>query len=211
MMRLNLHSIGLGRKLQKIPAPYKVAVIVVLNVAIFAAFFFLVLSDQFEVKKRLDNDYQALRRDLDRITTIKNNMPKYRAEYTSVQEKLKDVLIQLPERKDIPNLLRNISSIGTESGTRVKYFEPKALVNKEFYGELPFDIKYSGAFQNIGYFFDGVRKLDRIIDITSFSLEAKGVPGKMYLEGQCQAKAYVYLHEAPKEKKEAKGGPPAKK
>ncbi len=97
MMRLNLHSIGLGRKIQKIPVPYKVAVIVILNVVIFAAFFLLVLSDQFEVRKRLDNDYAALRRDLDRITTIKNNMPKYRAEYTAVQEKLKEVLIQLPE------------------------------------------------------------------------------------------------------------------
>ena len=34
-------------------------------------------------------------------------------------------------------------------------------------------MRYTGSYHSIGYFFDGIRKLERIIHITSFSLEAK--------------------------------------
>ena len=162
-------------------------------------------------KAKLGQEYGSLRADLDRVTAIRANMGKYRAEYTRSREKLQEVLVQLPETKDVPNLLRSISGVSAESGAKVKYFEPKAVVNKEFYGEVPVDIKFSGSFHNIGYFFDGVRKLDRIIDITSFTLDAKGPASKTVLEGECQAKTYVYLHEAPAPKKDNKGAPVAKK
>jgi type IV pilus assembly protein PilO len=211
MMRLELRSFGVRNLFGKIGTGYKLAAIVILNALVFGAFFFLVLGAQFETRSRLAEEYATLKKDLAKVTAIKNNMEKYRAEYARTREKLKEVLVQLPERKDIPNLLRNISGIGTESGIKIKYFEPKTLVNKEFYGELPFEIKFAGSFYNIGYFFDGIRKLDRVIDITSFTIDAKGPLAKMVLEGQCQAKTFIYIQGAPAEKKESKGGSPVKK
>jgi type IV pilus assembly protein PilO len=149
---------------------------------------------------------------------IKNNMPKFRHEYAQIQELLQQTLKQLPETKDIPNLLRNVSNIGSETRLKITYFEPKALQNKEFYAELPFSIRYSGPFHNIGYFFDGIRKLERIINITSFTLtsDPKAIPARMVLSGECVATTYVYMREQPKQikkdqKKEGKGEAPAKK
>ncbi len=211
MIKLDLNTSGISRAFNKIPMAYKIVAVAAINILIFAAVFMTLLTPQFEVKSRLAGEYDQLVKDLNKVTVIKNNMPKYRKEYAQTQEALKAVLRQLPERKDIPNLLRNVSAVGTESGTKIKFFEPKALVNKEFYGELPFEIRYSGSFHNIGYFFDGVRKLERIIDISSFSLDAKGPPAKVVLEGTCMAKTYVYLQDAQREKKDGKGAEPVKK
>ena len=88
------------------------------------------------------------------------------------------------------------------------------MQNKEFYAELPFSVKLSGPFHNVGYFFDGIRKLERIINITSFSIspEQAKVSGKLNLVGECTATTYVYLKQQPKkqekkdEKKDGKGG-----
>jgi type IV pilus assembly protein PilO len=115
-----------------------------------------------------------------------------------MQELLQDVLKQLPETKDIPNLLRNITSVSEETRLKIKYFEPKDIKNKEFYSELPFEIKFSGPFHSAAFFFDGVRKMDRLVNITNFSLEAKGTPRNVVLEGSCSANAYVYQKERPK-------------
>jgi type IV pilus assembly protein PilO len=86
---------------------------------------------------------------------------------------------------------------------KITYFEPKTMQNKEFYAELPFSIRYSGPFHNIGYFFDGVRKLERIINISSFTLtsDPKAIPSRMILNGDCVAKTYVYIKEPPKQDK----------
>ncbi len=214
MMKLGFNASGITKALDKIPTTYTVIAVLAINALIFAAAYMTVFMPQQEQKASMASEYAKLKNDLDRVTVIKNNMNRYRQEYAQTRENLRAVLRQLPEKKDIPNLLRSVSTVGAESGTKIKYFEPKSIINKEFYGEMPLEMKFSGSFHNIGYFFDGIRKLERIIDIYSFSLDAKGSPVKVTLEGTCMARTYVYVHEPQKPKgqpqKSAKDGTSAK-
>ena len=211
-MKIGIDSKAISRKIIKIPRIYKLIIILVLNIVIFGVIFHFIISPQIETKDKLVSEYQALKKDLDRLVNIKNNMNKYRQEYAQMQELLRSMLRQLPESKDIPNLLRNVTNVGEETRLKLKFFEPKQLQNKEFYAELPFEIKFSGPFHNVAYFFDGIRKLERIINITSFSLVGTGPMTKMSIEGACTARAYVYLRTPEKaSKKDGKSEQPAKK
>jgi type IV pilus assembly protein PilO len=207
---------GIGNKLSRMSKGQKLFIVIGLNIILFVFLFFFLINPLIDTKKKLTNDYQLVKKDLDKLVEIKNNMEKYRKEYAQMQEVLGDILRQLPETKDIPNLLRNVSAIGTETRVKVTYFEPGAVQNKDFYGEFPFKFKFAGPFHNIGYFFDGIRRMERVIDIRNFTLIAKGAPPHIVLEGDGSAKSYVYLKEQPKpqpkdEKKDVKSGPPPKK
>lgn len=215
-MKLSVNYKGIGKKLPRMSKGQKLFIVIGLNVILFVFLFFFLINPMLDTKKKLNNDYQLVKKDLDRMVDIKNNMDKYRKEYVQMQEMLGQILRQLPETKDIPNLLRNVSSIGTEARVKVTYFEPGAVQNKDFYGEFPFKFKFVGPFHNVGYFFDGIRKMERVIDVRSFTLVAKGTPQRIVLEGEGSAKSYVYLKEQPKpqakdEKKDAKSGTPPKK
>ncbi|MDD5007703.1 MAG: type 4a pilus biogenesis protein PilO [Candidatus Omnitrophica bacterium] len=215
-MKIGIDPKTISRKIIKIPKIYKLIVILVLNIVIFGLIFHFIISPQIDTKNKLISEYQALQKDLNRLVTIKNNMDKYRKEYAQMQALLRSMLRQLPETKDIPNLLRNVTNVGEETRLKLKFFEPKKLQNKEFYAELPFEIKFSGPFHNVAYFFDGIRKLERIINITSFSLVGTGPMTKKSIEGACTARAYVYLREPEKaskkeNKKDGKSAQPAKK
>ena len=215
-MTLSTGFKDIGNKLTRMSKGQKLFIVIGLNIILFVFLFFFLINPLIDTKKKLTNDYQLVKKDLDRMVDIKNNMEKYRKEYAQMKEVLGDILRQLPETKDIPNLLRNVSAIGTETRVKVTYFEPGAVQNKDFYGEFPFKFKFVGPFHNIGYFFDGIRKMERVIDIRNFSLVAKGTPPKIVLEGDGSAKSYVYLKEYPKpqskdEKKDVKSGPPPKK
>lgn len=207
-MKTGINFSGIGKKLPKITKTQRLILVIGLNIIVFVLLFLFVINPVIETRKKLANEYQSVKRDLDGMIAIKNNMDKSRAEYAQTQESLQQLLRQLPETKDIPNLLRSMSAVGTETRVKVTYFEPGTVQNKDFYGEFPFKIRYSGTFHSIGYFFDGIRKMERLIDITSFSLVAKGAAPKVTLEGECSAKSYVYLKEQPKpskdEKKDAK-------
>ncbi len=202
MMKIDFGLNTIGKQIKNISNVYKLVIIIGLNVAIFASAFVFVISPQSEERRRLAGQYETVKKDLDRMLQIKNNMPKYREEYARLQETLDDMIRQLPEGRDVPNLLRSVSAVGSESKVKVTYFEPGPVQAKEFYGEFPLKIKYNGPFHNIGYFFDGIRKTERIIEIVDFSLVAKGPPNKIILEGECTARSYVYLKEPPKPKKE---------
>lgn len=221
MIKLSVDPSEIKKKIIKIPKTYKLIFCLFFNVLIFAALFYYFVMPQLETKRLLNEEHAKLKQELDNMVAIKNNMDKFRKEYAQLQELLQQMLKQLPETKDIPNLLRNVSNVGTETRLKITYFEPKPVQNKEFYAELPFNIRFSGPFHHVGYFFDGIRKLERIINVTSFSIspDPKKVAGKLNLIGDCTAKTYVYLKQQPKkekkeekkdEKKDGKGEAPKK-
>ena len=197
-MKAGFETKGLLRKIEKIPAQYKTIFILVLSLLTLACLVYFIAKPKWEEMKKLDSDYVKLQTELNGLTQMKNNLEKYRREYAQMQEQLQDILKQLPESKDIPNLLRNITSVSEETRLKIKYFEPKEIRNKEFYSELPFEIKFNGPFNSVASFFDDVRKLERLVNVTNFSLEAKGTSKSIIIEGSCSANAYVYLKEKPK-------------
>jgi type IV pilus assembly protein PilO len=203
MKRLEFDFRAINKKIAKIKRSYKILFSLVVNVLIFSVLFYFFITPQIDTKHRLAADLSKLDSELHSMIAIKNNIQKHRNEYAQLQEVLQQMLRELPETKDIPNLLRNVSNAGAEARLKITYFEPKPVQNKEFYGELPFTIRYNGPFHHVGYFFDSVRKLERIINITSFSLalEPKSSPTNITLSGDCTAKTYVYLKEQPKQQK----------
>ena len=203
MKKLEFDFRAITKKIAKIKRSYKILFSLVVNVLIFSVLFYFFITPQIDTKHRLAADLSKLDSELHSMIAIKNNIQKHRNEYAQLQEVLQQMLRELPETKDIPNLLRNVSNAGAEARLKITYFEPKPVQNKEFYGELPFTIRYNGPFHHVGYFFDSVRKLERIINITSFSLalEPKSSPTNITLSGECTAKTYVYLKEQPKQQK----------
>ena len=214
-MKLRLDA----NQIAKTPRIYRVILMLTLTIAAFAGVYFWLLVPQFDQKRFLTGEYGNAKQELDRLTAMKANFDRSRKEYFQLKENLERVLVQMPEEKDVPNLLRQVSFVGQEAKLRVKFFEPKPPQPKEFYVELPVELRYSGGYHNAGYFFDGVRKLDRIIHVSSFSLESKVVASKLTIEGSCLAKTYVYnkqmaqeqLKEKPKAMKDEKNAPTVKK
>ena len=200
-MKIGFKTKGLSRKLEKIPAIYKTIITLVLAALVLAALFYVFAKPKWEEREQLKKEYSQLQQELNKLQQIKNNLEKHRREYQLLQEQLQDSLRVLPETKDIPNLLRNITSVSEGTRLKIKFFEPKAIKQKEFYSELPFDIKFSGPFTSVASFLDDVRKLERLVNVTNFSLEAKGTSRNVILEGSCSANAYVYSKAQPKAQK----------
>jgi type IV pilus assembly protein PilO len=179
--------------IDKIFGRYRGILVVLLNFVILAGGYFLFLNSKFEERNRLKVEINSAQQELSKLTAIEKNLPRARQEYAELRNNLDVLLKQMPEEKEVPNLLRQVSFTAQEAKTRIKYFAPRDAQSKEFYAELPFDIKYSGSYHSLGYFFDGIRKLERIIHVTSFSLEAKGAGERTVLDGSCIAKTYVSM------------------
>jgi type IV pilus assembly protein PilO len=178
-----------------IPKQYSLPLIIALNVGILVASYFLVFGNQFKQKAALSQELTAAQQELARVSAIRNNLDKTRREHAVLAANLQEMMRQMPEEKEVPNLLRQISATAQGSRTKIKYFSPKDMEPGDFYAQLPFEIRYGANYHSLGYFFDGVRNMERIVHITSFSLENKGTTQKPLLEGSCLAKTYVFQKE----------------
>jgi len=78
-------------------------------------------------------------------------------------------------------------------------FQPKKEKKRDFYAEIPVDLKISGSYHNLAVFFDSISRLSRIVNIRNLKLKE----GKKKLNIDCQAVTYRFLES--KEDKTVKG------
>ena len=79
------------------------------------------------------------------------------------------LLEQLPQDTEVPGLLEDITNTGLGSGLAIDSIKLKSEISREFYVELPMDIKVSGTYHDIAAFVSGVAALPRIVTLGDFT------------------------------------------
>jgi len=184
---------------------------VALICVLYAWFFFLPLRARMA---QLDAKLTQLLSKKAEQEAIAQNLEAFKQEYQEMERALQVAMSQLPNKKEIPTLLENISNLGRESGLELPLFRPGMEQPKEFYAEVPIDIKLLGSFQNMLDFFFRVGALPRIVTVSDLVIEQpKKQENLNSLEATCKATTYKFLEESERavqaEKASAKKKKPA--
>jgi len=202
----------------KLPKSRKLLILACILGAIAALYAYLVyLPASAEIEKKKAS-ISRLEIQLRELRTIAANIKLFRAESAKLREELQLAMAQLPTSKEIPSLLANVSNLGKEAGLDFLLFRPAPEVGREFYAEIPVEIKVKGTYTDVAIFFDKVGKLPRIVNISGVSMEgAKEVFDRWEITTSCTATTFKFIEKATtevvKDKKveEKKGVPPSKK
>jgi type IV pilus assembly protein PilO len=179
------------------------AVIIILPVV---TFYFLYFTAQTQEIKKLESKTTKLRKEIAGAKARAAKLDEHLAEMEETQRLFAEASVLLPQKKEIPSLLTNISALGTNSGLTMARFKPGGEKKKEFYATIPVSLKISGPYHNIGTFLYEVSKLDRIISATNISLGgAKKRRGELILNSNVKLITYRFLEESEMKPKKAKG------
>jgi type IV pilus assembly protein PilO len=148
------------------------------------------LSELKETRGRLEAKLQEDQR-------IADNLPKFRAEFEKMQDKLDLALAELPNQKEIPTLLTNIASLAKDNGLDVLLFRPGGEINKGFYAEVPVQLKLVGSYHEVAMFFYHVGNMSRIVNINNLNMGgAKADGGRNLLAVDCLATTFRFIEGA---------------
>jgi len=200
----------------KMPTSRKALIWACFLLAILGLFFYLIYMPNMEELRRKTAEMDKLETQIRELRTIAASIKRFQAEIVKLQEELNVALAQLPAKKEIPSLLKNISNLGKEAGLEFLLFRPMPEVNRDFYAEIPVEIKVKGSYHDIAIFFDRVGKLPRIVNISGVNLEgAKEVSGRTEIITSCTATTFKFIEkeaaDLAKDKEEKKGLGPIKK
>jgi len=200
----------------KLPTPKKVLILVGILCVIAGLYlyvFFLPWQDSMNVAK---GELSKLSKELNESRAITRDLQKFKEQVDRLNGELKDALTQLPNEKEIPEILKSISSLGKESNLEFTLFRPKPEVAQQFYAQVPIELTVLGSYHNIGIFFDKVSKLPRIINVVDFNMtrakDAKGrSEGDVLVKTSCMVNTYRFIEQKREEKKgEKKAAPKGK-
>ena len=174
------------------------AVTVILMIALYYSFLFGPRADELA---KLADSVEIARNEKTVKTQKAANLSRLRQDLQRLDAELRKAIAQLPEKKEIPELLSSISSKAQQSGLDVLLFRPRAESYQEFYAEVPVDITVKGNFYNTVNFFDEVGRMDRLVNIDNIGFKNPTVSGdNVVLETTSVATAFRFLDEAERKK-----------
>lgn len=183
------------------PLAIRLVTLLILIVLIVGGFYW------FAVK----NSQQQLEQDQSRESTLKDefrnkafrvaNLDALKLQLADMEETFGTLLSQLPDETEMPGLLDDISTTGTQSGLEIDRITPAKDVVKEFYIETPIDISVRGSYHEMGNFVSAMSAIPRIVTLHDFDIKTQRRSGGRRaqqeeldapLSMQIQAKTYRY-------------------
>ena len=144
----------------------------VLAVLIFALAFFFYFKPQNVKLKALTAERIKVEAEVQNLKQKKRELDKIEADIAAMTAKLKTLEVNIPQRKETADILRQIQALAYDSRLDVLRFAPGTEINKEFYAEWPIPIQVSGNYHNLGTFFDKLSKFPRVFTIENFTVKA---------------------------------------
>ena len=179
----------------------KIAILAVTIILIAALYYSFLYSPRADEVAKLSDSVEIAHNEKPVKTQKAANLPRLRQDLQRLDAELKKAIAQLPDKKEIPDLLSSISSKAQESGLDILLFRPRAEAFQEFYAEVPVDITVKGNFHNTVNFFDEVGRMDRLVNIDNIGLKNPTVNGdNVVLETTSVATAFRFLDDAERKK-----------
>jgi len=190
---INWRSLGEGlfEKAGKIKRIHRILIFIGTIVLFGGAFYALDYMPKAEEIAIAKDNVDRLEQQLRTVKIRAKSLQKFRDEYAKVQERFQEALKLLPDKREIPNLLKNISQQGLDAKLEFRLFSPQPEKPKDFYMEIPVSMEVRGEYQNVLNFFDRVGRMDRIVNILNISMKPDK-PLSTQLLTRCTAVTYRF-------------------
>jgi type IV pilus assembly protein PilO len=189
-------------RLLEMPTRQRVLLVVGVVGLVFFAYAYVIYWPRDETIAQKEQQLQQMRADRDRKKVLVANLEQARKQVEDLKAGLKEAVAQLPDTKEIPDLLSNISFAGRDAGLEVVQFRQRPEVFREFYAEVPVEIRVRGSYFQVEEFFHAVSGLTRIVNMADIGMRspAKIVGDPIRLETSCSATTFRFLDEEERER-----------
>ena len=189
----------------ELPSSKKIFILIGILCVITGIYFYLFFIPLQNDMKVLKTELDKLMKELNEGRMITRDLEKFKGQVEKLNAELTSALTQLPNEKEIPEILKSISRLGKESNLEFTLFKPKPEEPQQFYARVPIDLVMVGSFHNTGLFFDKIGKLPRIINVVDFNMtrvkEVKGRETDIVIKTSCLITTYRFMERKNEEKK----------
>ena len=152
------------------PLPIKIATFVLVSILVGATGVYYISLDQLNELEQFEKKETELKASFENKQKKAINLSDYREQLTQIEASLGEMIKQMPTHAEVANLLIDISQTGLASGLEFRLFKPAATIRKDFYSELPINIKVIGRYEEIGLFVSGLASLPRIVTLHNVNI-----------------------------------------
>jgi type IV pilus assembly protein PilO len=198
------------------PVVIKLVAIVLVCAAVGFAGYWFDTKDQIQVLDNARAKEEELKKEFETKQAVAANLEAYKQQMKEMERSFGALLLQLPSKTEVAELLVDVSREGLKAGLEFELFKPGAEIVREFYAEYPINIRVVGTYHQFGNFASGIAALPRIVTLHNLKIgqqksKDKKSAGDSQLIMEATANTYRYLDQEELDAKKAKSKAAAKK
>ncbi len=159
--------------LTKLPLAGQLGVSAVIAALICGGFYYFWYSEALEKQKQKEARLATLQKEIRALEATANRLPEFQREVQALEARLETLKRILPPEKEMPDLMRRIQYLAAQSSLQIRKFNPTAVVQKDFYQEVPVSIDLDGTYHNMGAFLDRVSRMSRLVNMGDLKIKAQ--------------------------------------
>lgn len=184
----------------KQPMVVKAGAIAAMIALVTGLTWYLVIDDLDTKIQRQQSQLVVLRKDLAEKTAAANNLNELIREMEQLETKLAEALTELPEGKDIDELLAQLHENARKVGLTIEKVEPLNEApdpTATFVSALPVKMSVSGNYHEVALFLQEVSNLRRIVNVSNLKLSKPEIRNDKVVVGtEFVATAYRFVPES---------------
>ena len=164
----------LGIDVENLSKTKKILLLILPSLVIVVFCVMVFILPAMEENAKLKANVNSQQKEIELLKKHSERLPTLIAENEKLQRRLAELQMQLPEEKEVSELLKQVSLLGVKSGLHVITWKPKPRLihpTKEVY-EIPVEVEMRGGFHNFGQFFSSLTKLNRIVNLNEINIKA---------------------------------------
>lgn len=175
--------------------------ICLLTVAVIGGtYYYFIFMPEHKKLQQVTKTLETQSKKLQVVKRQASDLKKWETKMQEVEQAFYVATRALPDKKELPTLLTEVSVAGSNAGLTFLLFQPNPAVNKEFYMEIPLSMKVEGTYLQIADFFFQVAGLNRIVNINKISMKTNKTLSSI-IDMSCNAVTYMFVEETAQEAK----------
>ncbi len=184
------------QKLDRMPTVARYGILAGIALAVVGLYMLLFFGGDQTSLHAMQTKRAKLEQSIQTAKAVASNLESFKKKREDLQEQLKSALEKLPESSDLPALLTNITGLGKKSGLEIQTFKQGKKIDRGFYSEQQIELEFSGAYHDIGLFFDRIASLSRIVNLSDLTFTVENEATEIPLLNVKGTAATFYFNES---------------
>ena len=175
------------------PALPKILLCCLIAVGVAVVLWFVKIKEYEEELAAEVAKEQTLRDDYQKKLIKAVSLEALKRQREQIQQYVIQLEKQLPSKAEMAALLSDINQAGLGRSLQFELFRPGQVVVKEYYAELPIEIRVTGKYHDMGAFASDVAHLSRIVTLNDISIAPATAKDSSGLTMTTTARTFRYL------------------
>jgi type IV pilus assembly protein PilO len=143
---------------------------IVVSLLLAAGGLYFLAKPKYDANQEAQKNLAKMQADIKELEPYRASLADVDREIASYKQQLESMRKIVPAEKQADGFIKDVQQEASKAGVIIRRYTSKPVSTREHYAEMPFEVEVDGRYYQVLNFFQGVHRMERIVNITNVQM-----------------------------------------